>query len=61
LNSIKQLGLQGIVLYYSGIPFDAFRVFIDELSLEEAHNPLMYHNKNTHEKMMVIPHTIRVT
>ncbi|MEW6526234.1 MAG: hypothetical protein AB1444_06145 [Spirochaetota bacterium] len=54
-NLYKELGIQGVVLYYSAIPFDAFRVFVDELSLEEAHNPLIYNNTITNERMLVIP------
>ncbi|TAL36198.1 MAG: hypothetical protein EPN93_08825 [Spirochaetes bacterium] len=51
----KDLGLKGVVLYYSAIPFDAFRVFERELTLEEAHNPLMYRNRETKEELLVIP------
>lgn len=54
-NLYKNFGLHGAVLYYSSIPFDAFRVFVDELSLEEAHNPLIYNNKDTKEEMLIIP------
>lgn len=51
----QELGIKGICLYYSAITFDAFRVFARELSKEEAHNPLTYVNKDTGEKMLVIP------
>lgn len=51
----KELGIQGVVLYYSSIPFDAFRVFVDKLTLEEAHNPLLYNNPTTKETMLIIP------
>ncbi|MCX8124568.1 MAG: hypothetical protein N3F66_10455 [Spirochaetes bacterium] len=54
-NLYNELGIKGVVLYYSSIPFDAFRVFVDELSLEEAHNPLIYNNQLTKETMLVIP------
>lgn len=54
-NLYKELGIQGVVLYYSAIPFDAFRVFVDPLTLEEAHNPLIYSNPATNEKMLIIP------
>ncbi len=54
-NLYTEHGIKGVVLYYSAIPFDAFRVFVDKLSLQEAHNPLMYHNQLTNEKMLVIP------
>ena len=51
----KEMGIEGVVLYYSSITFDAFRVFGRELTLEEAHNPLTYVNKDTGEQMTVIP------
>ena len=51
----KELGIDGVVLYYSAITFDAFRVFGRELTLEEAHNPLTYLNKDTGEQMTIIP------
>ncbi len=51
----KKLGIKGVVLYYSSIPFDAFRVFVDKLTLQEAHNPLMYNNPVTKESMLIIP------
>jgi hypothetical protein len=51
----KELGVEGVVLYYSAITFDAFREFGRELTLEEAHNPLTYVNKDSGEEMVVIP------
>jgi hypothetical protein len=51
----KDLGIEGVVLYYSAITFDAFRAFGRELTLEEAHNPLTYINKDTGEDITVIP------
>lgn len=51
----KKLGIDSIVLYYSAITFDAIRSFIPQLSKEDAHNPLTYHNPETKEKMTVIP------
>jgi hypothetical protein len=54
-NLYKKHGIDAIALYYSAIPFDAMRVFIRELSLEEAHNPLTYKDPNTKEEIVVIP------
>lgn len=51
----KDLGLEYILLYYSAIPFDAFRLFIPDLSREEAHNPLLLVNENIGELIKVIP------
>jgi len=54
-DAYKKLGIKGICLYYSAITFDAFRAFVRELTLEEAHNPVSYKNEETGEKMVIIP------
>ncbi len=54
-NLYKKLGIKAVVLYYSAIPFDAIRSFIRPLRRYEAHNPLNYVNRETGEKMVVIP------
>lgn len=51
----QEHGIDTIALYYSGVNFDAFRVFVRELSKKEAHNPLWYVNKRTGEKMRLLP------
>ncbi len=51
----NDMGIDTICLYYSAITFDTFRVFIPQLTLEQAHNPLMYKNPNTGEQIRVIP------
>ncbi len=51
----KKLGIEAIALYYSAIPFDAFRVFVPRLKCEWALNPLTYKNKETGEEITVIP------
>ena len=51
----KKAGVEAVCLYYSEIPFDAFRVFTRPLTLEEAHNPLLYENPETGEDMTIIP------
>ncbi len=51
----QKMGIDSMSMYYSAITFDTFRVFSRELSRKEAHNPLYYVNKDTKEKMVVIP------
>jgi glycosyl hydrolase family 57 len=51
----KKMGIKGICLYYSAVTFDAFRAFARELTLEEAHNPITYVNRETGEKAVIIP------
>lgn len=38
----KKAGVEAVCLYYSCIPFDAFRTIIPQLSDEDAFNPLTY-------------------
>ena len=54
-NLYRQMGVEAIVMYYSAIPFDAFRVFVEPLSFQEALNPILYANDQTGESMTVIP------
>ncbi len=51
----KQLGVNALIFYYSAITFDTFRVFERELTLEEAHNPLLYKHPDTGEEIIVMP------
>jgi hypothetical protein len=51
----RELGIQAATLYYSATPFDAFRVFSRPLTPAEAHNPLLYHNPQSGEQMVVVP------
>lgn len=49
----NKLGIKALCLYYSCVPFDAFRTIIPRLSDEYAFNPLTYTYKN--ESMTIIP------
>lgn len=49
----NKLGVKALCLYYSCVPFDAFRTIIPRLSDEEAFNPLTYTYKG--ESMTIIP------
>ncbi len=49
------LGIEAVSLYYSATPFDAFRMFSRELTPEEAHNPITYHNPATDEQIIILP------
>lgn len=49
----NKLGVKALCLYYSCVPFDAFRTIVPELSDEYAFNPLKYTYKN--ESMTIIP------
>lgn len=49
----KKLGVKALCLYYSCVPFDAFRTVIPPLPDEQAFNPLVYSYKG--EELTVIP------
>ncbi len=49
----NKLGVKALCLYYSCVPFDAFRTIVPELSDELAFNPLTYTYKG--ESMTIIP------
>ncbi len=49
----NKLGVKALCLYYSCVPFDAFRTIIPRLSDEEAFNPVTYTYKG--ESMTIIP------
>ncbi|MBQ7962608.1 MAG: glycosyl hydrolase family 57 [Clostridia bacterium] len=49
----NKLGIRALCLYYSCVPFDAFRTIIPQLDDEKAFNPLTYTYKG--ESMTVIP------
>lgn len=49
----NKLGIKALCLYYSCVPFDAFRTIVPRLSDEEAFNPLTYTYKG--ESMTIIP------
>ncbi len=49
----NKLGVKALCLYYSCVPFDAFRTIVPRLTDEEAFNPLTYTYKG--ESMTIIP------
>ena len=51
----QKAGVEGICLYYSCIPFDAFRTLIPELTQKEALNPLNYQYGEEQNHITVIP------
>lgn len=49
----NKLGIKALCLYYSCVPFDAFRTIIPKLNDEEAFNPLTYTYNG--ESMTILP------
>ena len=53
VHTYNKLGVRALCLYYSCVPFDAFRTFIKPLGDEQAFNPLTFEYKG--EGLTVIP------
>lgn len=53
VKTYKELGVKALCLYYSCVPFDAFRTFIPPLDDEKAFNPLSFSYKG--ETLTIIP------
>lgn len=53
VSTYNKLGIKALCLYYSCVPFDAFRTFIPQLSDEYAFNPVNYVYKG--EKLTIMP------
>lgn len=53
VSTYNKLGIKALCLYYSCVPFDAFRTFIPQLTDEYAFNPVNYVYKG--EKLTVMP------
>ncbi len=53
VKTYNKLGVKALCLYYSCVPFDAFRTLIKPLDDEKAHNPLLFEYKG--ETLTVIP------
>ena len=50
----REHGIETACLYYSATPFDAFRLFVEPLSAEKAHNPLRL-ERGERESFRVLP------
>ncbi len=50
----REHGIDAVCLYYSATPFDAFRLFVEPLSAEQAHNPLRLEREEG-ESFRVLP------
>ncbi len=51
----EEAGVRAAALYYSAIPFDAFRCFVRPLTLAEAHNPLTYVDPADSHEFTILP------
>jgi hypothetical protein len=53
IHLYRQLGIEALCLYYSGVPFDSFRTLIPLLSEKDAYNPLWFCYQD--ERIALIP------
>ena len=53
VHTYKELGVKALCLYYSCVPFDAFRTLIPALDSEKAFNPLQFEYQG--ETLTVLP------
>lgn len=53
VSAYKEAGIEAVCLYYSCVPFDAFRTLIPQLSDEHAFNPLTYTYKG--DSITILP------
>ncbi|MEW5944938.1 MAG: hypothetical protein AB1742_01940, partial [bacterium] len=51
----RRLDVRAVCLYYSAVPFDAFRNFVPVLTPAQRHNPLILRSTESDESILVIP------
>jgi hypothetical protein len=52
---LKENGLDGIMLYYAGVPFNTISAFIPALPDEQRYNPLMFRSREDQPPLILLP------
>ena len=52
---LKDNGLDGIMLYYAGVPFNTISTFIPALSDEQRYNPLWFRSREDQPPLVLLP------
>jgi hypothetical protein len=52
---LKELGVEGLVLYYARVPFNSLGVFTPALSHEQRHNPFWFRSREDQPPLAVLP------
>jgi hypothetical protein len=52
---LKENGLDGIMLYYAGVPFNTLSTFIPTLSDEQRYNPLWFRGREDQPPLVLLP------
>jgi len=51
----KECGVDGIMLYYAGVPFNTISSFIPRLSDEQRYNPLWFRSREDQPRLVLLP------
>jgi hypothetical protein len=52
---LKECGVDGLLLYYAGVPFNTISSFIPRLTDEQRYNPLWFHSHEEQPRLIVLP------
>ena len=52
---LKECGVDGIMLYYAGVPFNTISSFIPRLSNEQRYNPLWFRSREDQPALILLP------
>ena len=52
---LKENGLDGIMLYYAGVPFNTISTFIPVLSEEQRYNPVLFRSREDQPPLILLP------
>jgi hypothetical protein len=52
---LKEFGVDGIMLYYAGVPFNTISNFIPRLNEEQRYNPLWFRSREDQPSLILLP------
>lgn len=52
---LKEYGVDGVILYYAGVPFNTISSFIPRLSDEQRYNPLWFRSREDQPPLILLP------
>ncbi|MBN1146022.1 MAG: fibronectin type III domain-containing protein [Anaerolineales bacterium] len=54
-SMLRECGVDGLLLYYAGVPFNTISSFIPALSNEQRYNPLWFHTREDQPLLLLLP------
>lgn len=51
----REYGVDGLILYYAGVPFNTISSFIPRLNDEERYNPMWFRSREDQPRLMLLP------